>query len=235
MTEDKNLIPPVPSSGDRVHTFIKAALSVIPTLGGPAVELFSAIVTPPLERRRQVWMEEVGKGLSNLLSKNLIVLEDLSTNGVFLDTILQASQAVMRTSNEEKRTALRNAVLNSALPNPPEESLQLMFLSLVDQFTPWHLRLLALFQDPAKWTQEHNTDFKSIYMGGISDVLEIAFPELKGRRDFYDQIWADLNQKGLATTESLHSTMTSAGLTEKRTTDLGDRFLQFLSTPEGDA
>lgn len=232
MTEDKSLIPPEPSSGDHIHTFIRAALSVIPTLGGPAVELFSALVMPPLERRRLAWMEDVGKGLSDLLSKNLIVLDDLATNDVFLDTMLQASQAAIRTANKEKREALRNAVLNSALPNPPDESVQLMYLALVDQFTPWHLRLLALFQNPAEWAQEHNTDLKSIYMGGIVDVLETAFPELKGRRDFYDQVWADLYQKGLVTTESLHATMTSAGLIEKRTSELGDNFLLFLRAPQ---
>lgn len=232
--EQEKLEPPKATSGDSAHLLATAVLSMIPG----ASELFQRFVTPPLEKRRQAWMEDVGKGLSDLLSRNLIVLEDLSTNDVFLDTMLQASQAAMRTANEEKRNALRNAVLNSALPNPPEESIQLMYLALVDQFTPWHLRLLTLFQNPADWAQEHSTDLKSIYMGGIVDVLEAAFPELKGRRDFYDQVWADLYQKGLVTTESLHATMTSAGLVEKRTSDLGDHFLQFLRAPQsvsGDA
>jgi hypothetical protein len=232
VSDKKNLNPPEPSTADRAYSLVKATLSAIPTLGGPATELLALLVTPPLERRRQAWMEDIGKELAGLLSKNLVTPEELSTNDAFVDTVLQASQIAIKTANEEKRNALKNAILNSALPNPPEESLRLMFLSLVEQFTPWHLRLLTPFQNPAEWAQKHGNDFKSIYMQGISGILELAYPELSGRREFYDQVWNDLSQKGLVNTDSLHGTMTSAGLTAKRTSDLGDSFLQFLTSPE---
>lgn len=238
MYQKKELIPPELSYADRAYSLAKAALSAIPSFGGPATELLTMLIAPPLEMRRQIWMEEVGKGLSGLLSKNLVTPEELIANVAFIDTILQASQVAIRTINEEKRVALKNAVLNSALPNPPDESIRLMFLSMIDQFTPWHLRLLSLFQNPGAWAQKHGSDIKSIYMGGISDILELAYPELKGKKEFYDQVWADLSQKGLVTTNSLHGLMTSAGLTEKRTSELGDRFLSFIEdhqTADGDA
>jgi hypothetical protein len=40
---------------------------------------------------------------------------------------------------------------------------------------------------------KHGSDIKSIYMGGISDILELAYHELKGKREFYDQVWSDLS------------------------------------------
>jgi hypothetical protein len=153
MSQKKELIPPEPSFADLAHSLAKAALSAIPAFGGPASELFTMLIVPPLERLRQTWMEEVGKGLSGLLSRNLVTPDELIANGAFIDTILQASQVAMRTVNEEKRAALMNAVLNSALPDPPDESIRPMFLALVDQFTPWHLRLLMLFQDPKGWAR----------------------------------------------------------------------------------
>ena len=40
--------PPEPTAGDTAHLITKAGLSAIPILGGPAAELFSALVVPPL-------------------------------------------------------------------------------------------------------------------------------------------------------------------------------------------
>ncbi len=68
-------------------------------------------------------------------------------------------------------------------------------------------------------------------VGGADHILESAYPELKNRRDFYDQIWKDLFQKGLVNCDSLHGMMTGRGIFEKRTTDLGDKFLGFIVNP----
>jgi len=201
-------------------------LSVIPG----AAELFQYFVTPPLEKRLEQWMDEVGKALRHLEENQGVKLEELQSDDVFIDTVLQASQIASRNSQEEKRRALRNAVLNAALPNPPEQSLQQMFLNFVDTFTVWHLRLLKLFSDPQQWAAEHNHEFPDL-MGGLSSILESAFPELHGKRAFYDQVWRNLYQRGLVNTESLHTTMTGRGLMSKRASELGTQFLRFVEEP----
>ncbi len=58
-----------------------------------------------------------------------IRLEDLQSNEQFISTVMQVSQIVLRTHQAEKRTALRNAVLNAALPQAPEDALQQVFLT----------------------------------------------------------------------------------------------------------
>jgi hypothetical protein len=103
----------------------------------------------------------------------------------------------MRTSHEDKRTALRNAVLHAALPAAPDASLQLIFRALIDRFTVWHLRLLRLFQNPKAWLEENGCDYGSLYMGGLSDILDLAYSGLSTRREFYDLVWADLAARGL--------------------------------------
>jgi len=175
-------------------------------------------------------MDEVGKALRHLEENQGVKLEELQSDDVFIDTVLQASQIASRNSQEEKRRALRNAVLNAALPNPPEQSLQQMFLNFVDTFTVWHLRLLKLFSDPQQWAAEHNHEFPDL-MGGLSSILESAFPELHGKRAFYDQVWRNLYQRGLVNTESLHTTMTGRGLMSKRASELGTQFLRFVEEP----
>ena len=204
MTEPDKYDPPEESVDDHVHTLARAGVGSIPLAGATATELFNKLVVPPLEKRRQAWMESVAQGLRTLEEKADLDLDSLRSNDAFIDTVMQASQAAVRNSQQEKLESLRNAVLNAALPNPPEESLQQIFVNLVDTFTVWHLRLLDLFDDPKRWFQENERQPPDLMIGGLSNVLDAAYPELGGRREFYDQIVTDLHNRGLLGVDSLY-------------------------------
>lgn len=229
MTEQDNLEPPQPSKGDAAYAALRAGLGSVPVVGAVAVELLQLLLAPPLEKRRTQWMEEVAQTLQELERNRGIRLEDLQANEVFIDTVLHASQVVLRTSQEEKRRALRNAVLNAALPHAPEQSLQQMFLNFVDTFTVWHLRLLKLFHNPKAWFAANKKPFPDLYMGGLNHVLTSAYPGLE--RGFYDQVWRDLYLSGLVSTDGLHTMMTAQGLEAQRASDLGSQFLRFIEEP----
>lgn len=233
MDKKSPLDPPESSAGDTAHLAGRTLLSLIPYLGGPAVELFSALVAPPLERRRQEWMEAIATALNELHESDRINIDDLREDDQFVDVLLSASQSAIRTSQDEKLEALRNAVLNSALPNPPDESLIHIFLALVDEFTEWHLRILKLFQNPVAWAEANDHKFPST--NSLSGILEDAFPELKGQRSFYDLIWSTLASRGLVGGSGLHGMMTSAGTLEARTTAIGNQFLRFIEDPDSSA
>jgi hypothetical protein len=219
-------------TGDLAHTVAKAGLSAIPVIGGPAAEIFSAIIVPPLSKRRDEWIASIDKDLKTLEEKvDNFNIEGLSQNEMFITTAMHASQAAIRNHQKEKLKALRNAVLNAALPSAPEEDIQLMFLNFVDIFTPWHLRILKLFNNPQEWGRRNGITYPNWSMGGPSAVLEHTFPELRGRRDFYDQITKDLFVQGLMNTDSLHTTMTSQGMFASRTTAMGKQFIGFITSP----
>ncbi len=213
---------PKNTKGDLAHALTKAGLSLIPIVGGPAVELFQLIIQPPLEKRRSEWMQSVGEKLQQLESKG-IKLEDLQMNEQFVSAVMHATQAALRTHVGNKREALRNAILNVATGQAPEEIVQHLLLSFIDDLTEMHLRILKLFQAP---TPPHGQS-----IGGLNSVLEHCIPELRNRRDIYDQLWTDLYARGLVNTEGLHTTMTGAGLFSRRTTFLGDELLKFISEP----
>ncbi len=210
---------------------VRAGLGLIPVAGSAAAELFKAVMTPPLDKRRNEWMDDVGQRLQRLEKERDISLEDLKNNDEFIDAVMSASQAVLRTSQAEKKEALRNAVINTAIGQAPEESIQQMFINFISEFTPWHLKLLELFQDPQVWAEKNNHQFPNYSGAGLSSIIENAFPQLDGQRSFYDQVAKDLHIRGLIVPDNLHITITGRGLMERKTTAAGNQFLKYIKDP----
>ncbi|GAG19831.1 unnamed protein product, partial [marine sediment metagenome] len=100
MAQEQKYEPPKPDKGDVVHTIVRAGLSSIPAVGGAAVELFQRVFAPPLEKRRDEWMNQVGEALRALEQERGVGIDDLQANDVFIDTALQASQIAFRSSQE---------------------------------------------------------------------------------------------------------------------------------------
>lgn len=220
---------PKPTSGDTTHTVIKVGLSTIPLLGGPAAEIFAAVVTPPLTKRRDEWVESIANELKKLEEKvDGFKIENLAKNEVFITTVMQATQSAIRNHQQEKLEALRNAVINTAL-STIDENINMIFLNFIDTLTPWHLKILKLFNDPVEWGKQNGITWPNWSAGGASMLLEHALPELKGRREFYDQIARDLYIRGLWNSESLHGMTTSHGLFGSRSTAMGKNFIRFIT------
>jgi len=220
------------TKGDVGHALAKGVIGAIPIGGALASEIFNLVIAPPLTKRRDEWMESIAEGLKKLEEKvKGFKIENLSRNDSFITTVMHATQAAIRNHQKEKLEALRNAVLNAALPEAPEEDLQMIFLNYVDSLTPWHIRILTFFDNPKAWMEKNNKKWPDIQFGGLSDILTQAFQELRGMRDFYDQLFRDLYSRGLVNTESLHGTMTGSGLSASRTTDMAKSFIKFITSP----
>lgn len=230
MNELKPIQPPQSTGADWVIALIKALAGELPG-GSLASEVCGWFVRSPFERRTEEWQRTVGEALCELSNRRGADVEELQKDDRFVDTVLHATQVALRNSHKEKREALRNAILNSALPGAPEESRRQVFLNYIDTFTPWHLRLLHLFNEPVEWFKAHGKAWPSHYAAGRSAILNAAYPELKEERDLYDQIWRDLNTRGLVETDSLHVMCSEGGLRQGLATATGKQFLAFISEP----
>ena len=219
MTNER-LSVPQRSIKDAAHTFAKAGISAIPIVGGSAAELFQFIVQPPLDKRREHWMTVVGEKLKELETKGL-KLETLQNHQQFISAVMYASQVALRTHQEGKLKALQNAILNIAMNQGPDETTQHIFIQFVDDLTELHLRILKLFQAPPS--------ISDVSMGGLDLVLTQNIPELLGHQDLYLQLWKDLFSRGLVNTAGLNVLMMGEGFTAKRTTEMGDAFLKFIT------
>ena len=217
------------SKEDILYAAVKAGLGSIPVLGSAATELFGLVVTPPLDKRRQEWMNEVAEKLKALEENNQVDFSKLSQNEQFIDTIIQATTIAIKTSEKEKIVALRNAVTNTALDEAPEKTKSQIFLNLVDSFTVWHLKILTFFDNPKAWFQRAGQSPPNLMMGSMFSVLKSAYPSLAGQDELVDLIWNDLHNAGLHNTSGLKTMMSGDGALAERTTELGKEFIQFIS------
>jgi hypothetical protein len=230
-TEEKYAVPKE-SRADIAHTIVKAAISGAPVVGGPAAELFALVIAPPLQKRQAEWMNEIAEGLKEVEQRTEgFTIESLKDHPQFISAVLNASQAAMRNHQAEKLEALRNAVLNVAIGSGLDEDTETIFLVLIDRYTPWHLRILRLLQNPLELGAAKGMRPENYYAGSRSQLLEEYYPELKGQRQFYDIIVADLVTQGMLSIRDVQGNITGHGMFQKVTSQWGDRFVAFITFP----
>jgi hypothetical protein len=209
--EENAALVPKPTTGDVAHTLAKAALSSVPGVGGAAAELFEFLLAPPLSKRRDEWMQSIAERL-NAVETNL---ETLRGDAAFVTTMVQATQIAIRNHQGEKLEALRNAVTNSAIRRAPDDDVRAMFLSLVDAFTPTHLRILKFFQNR-------------------SSIEPTVLQQFRDQRGVTDQIVIELASRGLVgdprpyVARSRDSSEALVTL-DWKLTKLGHEFVDFIS------
>ena len=208
------------------------AAAGVPGVGGLGSAAVSWIWKSPLEKRRQEWEESLDKCVRTLEEGHGISPDALQDEPAFITAVVLASQAAFHTHHDEKLEALRNAVINSALPNPPNQTYQELFIRWVDELTVDHLRILHLFRDPLDWFEKNGKEAPQFAIAGsLSKILEAAYPDLGKDRELYDLLVKDLAERNLFGPKNLHGMLTPPGAYSNRTTPLGDRFVDFISLP----
>jgi len=215
--------------GDIAHSLAKGGLGTIPVIGSLATEIFGLIVTPPLERRRAEWMNEIAEKLKVLEENKTIDFQELQNNEQFIDVVLQATTLALKTSEREKIKAFQNAVLNTASGESPDKTISQIFLNQLDSFTTWHIKILKFIDSPRLWFQSTNKTPPNYMSGSISSVITEAFPELKSQDELLDLIWNDLHTAGFHRTSGIKTMMTGDGVLSERTTTFGKQFIEFIT------
>ena len=197
-------------------------LSAVPVLGAPVADLLSAVIIPPLERRRTDWWNDIKARLHDVEQKSDgFSVSSLIDSPEFITAVTTASQIAIRNHSEEKIAALRNAAVNVALGEELENELYLVFLALVDALTPLHLKVLVACRDAPERRPAGKT------FVDMRTIIEQAMPGIP--YDVLRQIARDLHNRDLIDTDQLHVAMSIESSATKHTTDFGDRFLRFIS------
>lgn len=211
---------------------VEMGIAAVPGVGGPLQIAFQEAAGRRLTERRTRWLNDLAEKVHRL-EDQIGDLDHLLDQDTFMDALTTASQIADRTSRAGKLELLRNAVVNSVLPDAPDDDTQQLFFDMLDRFTPTHVRLLKLLSDPPGWFKRHNITKPDVMMGGKSVIIESGMPELTNRKDLIDRYASALSGAGLIA-QSLSGMMSEAGLWAAATTPLAADFLAFVADPESD-
>jgi hypothetical protein len=129
-----NDLPTKKSTADVAREVARGVVSLVPVAGGPLQVVLENLFTSPIERRKDAWLQQLADVLKEVESRVAeLTPEKLAQSDAFVTVALQATQIALRNHQQAKLDALRNAVLNAALPNPPQEDEQMIFLRLLFQ------------------------------------------------------------------------------------------------------
>lgn len=104
------------------------------------------------------------------------------------------------------------------------------FIHLIDRFTPSHLRLLGLLNDPEKWIMINGCPAPSDSFTNVWTVIALCMPDLIVRQDTLDILVRDLQTGGIIDQLlSVHAEIEGYGALASQTTDYGKRFVWFIS------
>lgn len=118
----KQTLPPTSTKREVGTATAKGVLSAIPFVGGTAAEFLGLYLAAPVAHRRDAWLQDLAIRLGELEGQiSGFHLDTLADNEQFVSATLQATQAALRTHQKEKLEALRNAVLNTAVNQEPED------------------------------------------------------------------------------------------------------------------
>lgn len=172
------------TNGDIAYNFSKALINLPP--GGALISYFlETYIKQPTNQRLENFLDNLIDLLIEIDNK----VENLSLDSPTFQTALLSVFSVAHLHHQEQELeALRNIVVNAALPNAPEADIQKIFINWAGGFTTCHLMLL-------KYLDECDYD---------------TFQRLRQNVDensiFYNQVLQDLHTKNLILLREVYRT-----------------------------
>lgn len=216
--------PPKEGLRDHARTVVRAAISGVPGIGGPAAELFNVVIPSSLDRRRNAWFEIVDERLDRL-EQNGIDLEALGTDEGFVTIVIEATKAALVTHLEEKLVLLANCIESVALPEGRDDFLAMRFLQYVEELSPEHFIVLTYLADPYRWYEQHGITREPI-MGPRRYAMDNAQLPVVG--EVLELVLTDLDQRGLANVGGLGGIVSDNAVYATLSTERGIQLLKFV-------
>lgn len=197
---------------------------------GPLAALMSEYIPTTLQKRQAEVigaLEHEMKRLETKIDKAKISSE------TFHLSFIKAVKFMISEGDSVKQEAFKAIILNDAI-TPGENFEKEFFMAVTESLTGNHIRVLKILCDPPKCVQNSpdlQRRFENLYSGGISALLEPLMSPLS--RGHLEAILDDLYQKSLSTVNrgGYGTTTNKSGILQKKTTEIGERYMQFITLP----
>lgn len=228
---------PRPDRSDLVRKGIVGIMSAIP-FAAPIVDM---VLPSTFENRLITWLMKLKEDFEKLEKKvDELDPKALAEDEEFMTTVLNAARIVSFTHRKEKHEMLRNVVLNSALPDAPEDDERTVFLNLVEEFSVSHILVLKAFRLPGirdllGFSLEVGEWRENAGVGELFDFVTNSTPELDIKFDFFVLVLSGLHARQLIgnSHQEVRRTLTRISHTPELTA-FGQRFLKFIESPLDD-
>lgn len=220
---------PEPELRDHARVGVDAAIEAIPGIGGSLHVLVDVVIAPSLTKRRDRWFRKLHELMLELHSK-VAGFDPVSLAGdeAFVSAVADASRIAMGTHLEEKLELLKNCLAHMAVDDGRDDFLDLQLFHFVDDLAPEHFVVLQYLASPGAWFDSKGIERPRMSMGSPGHLINAADMPVVGVG--LEIILRDLRDRGLANTDSMHTTMTASGAWQGLTTKLGDELLAFVSS-----
>jgi hypothetical protein len=142
---------------------------------------------------------------------------------------MHASQIALRSYEQEKLNALRNAIQHVAKGESPETTWVHLYLELVDTLTIAHLMISQVLRSLPKEALPDPKSPPTSLPRSLAVLVEEAMPDLVGEKQLASQLFQQLVTQGLVLESGRYNSMKNPH--QEHLINFGQRFLDFISGP----
>jgi len=193
--DKEEYFPAVEGGKDKIHRVIRAAIGMSPIASGAILEGFNLLWKPPAESRAEKWMTDVIEALNQLADRQNDI-ESLIVGEEFQSLLISANQLILKHHQPEKIQYFKNAVINGITNHSLVFDKKVTFLSLIDELTVSHIKVLRLLADGILWGVDKETT-ESRYPYFVAKKLFELSPDLFEEYLFVEKMVQDLSQHKL--------------------------------------
>ncbi|MEW9573164.1 hypothetical protein ABQJ54_15510 [Rhodanobacter sp. Si-c] len=224
-----DVFPTVEPASDKIYRLTEAVASLVPA----GTTLLQSIVTPPIQKRLEKWINKVEERLLFLHQTNRIDLEELSKREDFSAIILRIIHIAAATSQKEQLEYLQNFALNVALkPDIAEDELYII-LDIISSYTPSHVKVLKFYHDPKPYFTRIAEIRKYPKSEQFVQGQELAHAFEQGTPYYWQNVFYLVASKNVITN---HKTLLNEASPDiyvnGRGTEIGSRVIAMLEDPD---
>ena len=236
MADLRDEIPEIDPDKSAATDYALIALDTfVPVVGGAIADLSRGMLARKAEERQNEFNTLVATEVAKISERvNELTPEAILESDEFMAAYSAASRVAAESDSKAKRARLARALSKMGPWENISRDRRARFFTLVMRYSDLHVFLLRYFRDPPAWLRQNAPKWQPgrYMMAGIETVLgEHVF---RGERDWKETIQpilGEITADGLGQVP-LGTTMSEDGTVQKRTSSLGDQFLDFIGADD---
>lgn len=210
----------------------KAAISIIPIGGAFLSEYISLAQEKIADKRTKEWVKMVEQKIEKLECD----IQELSNNEMFFTAINIATTKALKELHYDKRKYFANALFNSFAIEEIIEEKKLIFFNILEKYTLTSIKLLKLYSvdnyNESDYIERSGSGMVTTTYPGQEKAMTYILKyikDLEGERELAQNLITQLFNDGLIEKIDFNIPEYPKESRRKRTTELGDDFLKFIT------